>query len=163
MPFEVAHASRVGRAADLERALHVAFAPHRINPRREFFQIEPEQVAAILRAVEVEDATSEVEATPSGLDAESREAGTQLRSRRPNLNFQEMGIPVGAELVSTFSDARVTVQGPRKVMFSGEETSLTATTRELLGLSYSVAPGPYWTWNGKLLSDLYEATYTRLG
>ncbi|MEI6343800.1 MAG: GIY-YIG nuclease family protein [Verrucomicrobiota bacterium] len=26
---------------EVERALHIAFAPQRINPKREFFQIDP--------------------------------------------------------------------------------------------------------------------------
>ncbi|MCD8481742.1 MAG: hypothetical protein LR015_03090 [Verrucomicrobia bacterium] len=72
-----------------------------------------------------------------------------------------MGIPVGAELVATFAENTVTVLGPRKVALGNEELSLTAATRQLLQLPYSVAPGPYWTWNGRLLSDLYEATYAR--
>ena len=41
----------------------------------------------------------------------------------------------------------------------GEEMSLTTATRQVLALQYNVAPGPFWTFDGKLLSEIYEATY----
>jgi hypothetical protein len=74
-----------------------------------------------------------------------------------------MGIPTGSTLVSSAGDVEVTVVAPRKVQFGGEETSLTAVTRTMLGLPYSVAPGPYWRFQGKLLSEIYEDTYPQDG
>ena len=38
-------------AAEIERALHTAFGPNRVNPSREFFQLDPEQVLAVLLQV----------------------------------------------------------------------------------------------------------------
>jgi hypothetical protein len=38
--------------------------------------------------------------------------------------------------------------------------SLSAATRVLLGTDYNVAPGPYWTFNGRSLRDIYDETYT---
>jgi hypothetical protein len=70
-----------------------------------------------------------------------------------------MGIPDGSVLQFTESDATVTVIGEKKVIVNGEEMSLTAATRQLLGLEYSVAPGPYWTYEGKLLRAIYDETY----
>ena len=70
-----------------------------------------------------------------------------------------MGIPIGSELKFTESDASVFVMAPKKVKLNGEEMSLTAATRTLLGLEYSVAPGPYWTFNGRSLRDIYNETY----
>jgi hypothetical protein len=86
-------------------------------------------------------------------------AAEQLRKRRPNLNFEEMGIPIGAELKSTHNDTVVTVVSPRKVRLGDDEMSLTAATRQVLQLDYSVQPGPHWTYNGKLIRDIYEETY----
>lgn len=159
VPFKLEFACKVLNAAEVEQALHIAFAPNRINPRREFFRIEPEQAIAILRLLHTEDATDEVEAQPTGLDEESLVAADQLRKRRPNLNFEEMGIPIGSQLKSTHNDAVVTVVGPRKVRLGDEVTSLTAATRQLLQLDYSVQPGPHWTYNGKTVHDIYEDTY----
>ena len=71
-----------------------------------------------------------------------------------------MGIPAGAELHFVDGELSVFVASERKVMLRGELTSLTAATRELLGLSYSVQPTPYWSFEGRLLSEIYEETYS---
>lgn len=161
VPFKLEYACKVARGADVERALHVAFAPNRINPKREFFQIDPEQAIAILRLLHTQDATQEVKAQPPGgdVDEESIAAGEQLRKRRPNLNFEEMEIPFGAELKSVHDGTFVIVCGPRKVRLGDDEMSLTAATRKVLQLDYSVQPAPHWTYNGRRLRELYEETY----
>lgn len=159
VPFKLEFACKVKNADEVEKALHVAFAPNRINPRREFFQMDPEQAIAILRLLHVEEATTEVESQPSPVDEESKTAGERLKSRRPNLNFEEMGIPIGAELRSIQTDNVATVESERTVRFDCEEMSLTAATRKDLALDYSVAPGPRWTYNGVILREIYNDTY----
>ena len=72
-----------------------------------------------------------------------------------------MGIPDGAVLHFTEGASTVTVISERKVQLDGAEMSLTAATRQLLGLDYSVAPGPYWSYEGRVLRDIYNATYSR--
>ena len=47
LPFECAYAARVDDESKVERAFHQAFGPYRINTRREFFNIEPEQAIAL--------------------------------------------------------------------------------------------------------------------
>jgi hypothetical protein len=159
VPFKLEFACKVSNADEVEQALHIAFAPNRINPRREFFRIEPEQAIAILQLLHTEDATGEVAAQPTGVDEQSLAAAEQLRKRRPNLNFEEMGIPIGSQLKSTHNDTEVTVVAPKKVRLGDEDMSLTAATRQLLQLDYSVQPGPHWTYNGKTIHDIYEDTY----
>ena len=159
VPFTLAYACKVTNASEVEQALHLAFGPNRLNPKREFFRIDPEQAIAILRLLHTEYATTVVEAQPDSVDAESLAAAEQLKKRRPNLNFQEMGIPVGSTLSSTHGAAAVTVVGPRRVCFGEEEMSLSAATAQVLQVDYPVAPGPHWTFNGKRLSDIYEETY----
>lgn len=158
-PFDLQFACKVPNAEEVERALHIAFAPHRVNPKREFFKIDADQAIAILRLLHVEDATQEVEQQPSLLDQQSIAAADQFKARRPNLNFEEMGIPIGAELRSVHSDTVAMVVAPKKVRIGDEEMSLTAATREDLGLEYSVAPGPHWTYEGRLIRDIYDETY----
>jgi hypothetical protein len=75
------------------------------------------------------------------------------------LNFVEMGIPIGSRLQFTESDAFLIVIGPKKVKLNDVETSLTGATRTLLGLDYSVQPGPYWTFNGRSVRAIYDDTY----
>jgi hypothetical protein len=160
VPFELQFACRVTNPQQVESALHIAFGPQRINPRREFFRIDPEQAIAILRLLHTEDTTAEVAAEPTGIDEISIAAATQLRERRPNLNFQEMGITSG-EVLNYIQDPNTTVviAGPRKVLFQGEELSLTAVTRQLLGVDKNIRPTPYWMYNGRSLVDIYEETY----
>jgi hypothetical protein len=160
VPFTIEYACNVKNPDEVERALHIAFAPQMINPKREFFQIDPEQAIAILRLLNTEDATKEVSGQKSNIDPESVQAAEVLQSRRPNLNFLEMGIPIESVLHSAEDDSTTIVIAPKKVRFRDEEMSLTAATRLMLGLDYSVAPGPYWTFNGRSLRDIYNETYT---
>ncbi len=161
VPFDLEFACRVPNALEVERALHVAFAPNRINPKRESFQIEPEQAISILRLLHVEDATTELSNQASDVDVQSLVAGEQLkRSRRPNLNFVEMNIPPGSVLI--FSDdgtTTVTTVDGKKVRLGEEELSLTAVTQRLLNLEYAVQPSPHWIFEGRSLREIYNETY----
>jgi len=159
-PFELVFACKVPNSEEVERALHLAFAPNRPNAKREFFKIEPEQAIAILKLLHVEDATQEISLEPSSIPMDEVQAGKQYKARRPNLNFKEIGIPIGAVLHFTQSDAMVSVVSDKKVIFGDEEMSLTAATRQLMGLEYSIQPSPYWTYEGKSLKTMYDETYT---
>lgn len=163
VPFELNYACKVQNAEEVEKALHVAFSPQRINPKREFFKIEPEQAVAILKLLHTEDATAEIEQQPTTIDQESVIAAEQLKSKRPNMNFLEMGIPIGAELHSVHGPFVVTVIAAKKIRFNNEDVSLTAATRQVLGIEHSVQPSPHWTYQGKLLKDIYEETYGNAG
>ena len=160
VPFDIEYACRVPNAAEVEKALHAAFAPQRVNPRREFFEIDAEQAIAILKLLNVEDVTSEIESQNGEIDSSERDSAKRLRSRRPSINFDDMEIPIGSSLRFDRTDDVVTVVTPKKVQTnSGEPTSLTAITRELLGLDYNVQPTRYWSFNGKNLRDIWEDTY----
>ena len=159
VPFKIEFACRVESAREIEQALHIAFAPNRINPRREFFEIDPEQAIAILRLLHTEDATIEVIQQPSDLDEQSIAARTQLASKLPSLNFEEMGIPVGGVLQSADSDVTVTVFDAKKVRLQDEPMSLSKATRIVLGLNYNVRPVSHWTYLGRSLREMYNQTY----
>ena len=77
--------------------------------------------------------------------------------RRPNLNFEEMGIPVGSFLVSTKTGEQAVVAAQNRVTFLGEEMSLTAATERTVG--HRTHPCPQWAFEGRNLSDIYEETY----
>ena len=160
VPFECAFAARVTDEAKVESAFHRAFGPYRLNPKREFFQIEPEQAIALLELMADEDVTPALQQEAATVDVEAKDASNKLKARRPNLNFIEMGIPAGSELrFYKPPHETVMVVSKRKVKFRGEETSLTAATREILGTDYSVAPGPYWLYQGRTVNDIYNETY----
>ena len=62
VPFDVEYACEVKacNCAKLEKALHKAFEPNRLNVNREFFQIKKEQAIAILEIFNEKEITTEV-------------------------------------------------------------------------------------------------------
>ena len=86
VPFDIEYACRIPNAAEVERALHRAFAPQRVNPRREFFEIDPDQAIAILKLLHVEDVTIEVDRDEESPVSTDRDSANRLRSRRPSIN-----------------------------------------------------------------------------
>jgi hypothetical protein len=161
LPFEVLYACRVDNPAEVELALHVAFAPQRLNPKREFFRIDPTQAIAIMKLLHKPDATAEVASQPTGVDEASMAAAAQAKARRPNLDFHEMGIQDGSILEAASNpDITVVVCSAKKVKLGGEELSLTSATQQALQIAYAVRPSPHWRYRGKLLSEIYEETYS---
>lgn len=165
-PFECGYACKVVglRCEEVEKALHLAFHPYRVHAQREFFKINPEQAIAILKLLDKSsDITTEIsEEMNSDLSEADKAAAESLkRKMRPPLNFKDMGIPVGALLLFTKGEEPIyaEVANDRKVYFQGKEYSLTALTRELLGLDYNVQPTGYWLYNDKNLQDIYNETY----
>ena len=166
LPFSCAYACQVpqDRVQQIETALHAAFAPQRVNESREFFRVSTEQVIPILKAFnDMQEITQEVEEQIGvSLTEEDRVALSKARSikRRPSLNYVQMGLQVGQELVYV-NDPEVvcTVSGERKVLYNDEETSLTKLTTSLLGLTQAIQPTKFWTVNGRNLLDLYNETY----
>ena len=163
LPFECVYAAKVSNHDKVEKALHTAFGPDRVNPKREFFEIEASQAIAIIKLMEIEDVTPKVANEKEVVDEIDREAGeAYARKKRPRFSFGEMNIPIGSELINITNGENVTVISDRSVQFRGEETSLTNATRIILDNSYHVAPAPYWTYNGKLLRTIYNETYPTL-
>jgi len=161
--FECVYAAKVENIDEVEKALHTAFSPDRLNPKREFFEIESSQAIAIIRLLELQNVSPLVEQEANVIDIVELDAGKAYAQKRPRMNFEEMGIPVGSELIFNNSAEVAIVVSDRVVSFRNEETSLTNATRMALGdgYAYNVAPGPYWTYNGRKLRDIYNEVYQR--
>lgn len=159
VPFECAFAGKISDESKVERAFHTAFGPYRINPSREFFQIEPEQAIALLELMVTEDVTPQLQAEADSVDIGAEDGVKRLKARRPVQNYIEMGIPVGSVLQFSDDETTCTVISGRRVMFSGEDFSLTALTQKLLETDRPLQPSPYWKFNGRRLSDIYDETY----
>jgi hypothetical protein len=56
---------------------------------------------------------------------------------------------------------QVTVVEEKKVSYNDNISSLTGVTREVMGLDYSVQPAPHWTYEGRVLTDIYNDTYAQ--
>jgi hypothetical protein len=164
LPFECVYAATVNNIDDVERALHVAFSPNRLNPKREFFEIDATQAIAIIKLLQIENVSNLVEQETEVIDQVEIEAGQAYARKRPNFNFIEMGIPFGSELYFNTDGEIATVISEKLVRFRGTETSLTNATRMALGegYAYNVAPGPYWTFNGRKIREIYNDTYQRI-
>lgn len=159
VPFECSFAGRVVDVKAVERTFHIAFGPYRINPNREFFEIEDTQAIELLRVMCIEDVTPSLNSELDKVDEVSRDSGKRMKQKRPNLNFEEMGIPFGSTLHSNFNHEACETVDAKKVNFRGEVMSLTKATRITLELDYSVQPSPYWIFDGKMLKDIYNDTY----
>lgn len=160
VPFDCAFACQVKDASEVERALHFAFGNSRINPNREFFQIEAERVIAILKLLKVDEITTQFEKQiESKTDAADKQSAVNLKeSRRPRMNFVEIGIPIGSTLQFKSGGVEVKVLTEKKVEYNGEECSLTAATRKVLGLAedYPLQPSPHWLFQGKTVKEIYD-------
>lgn len=164
LPFKVAVARTVHDARVVERALHIAFGPDRVNPAREFFSIAPERAIAIINAFPGQDLTPQTERAVEQA-VEASEPGTLAaaqafeRKRRPPLNFVEMGVPVGSTLIHIATSETVEVVEPKKVRLRGEVVSLTRAQQIVSGAEYAVAPGRHWSFDNVPISTWYESTY----
>ena len=166
LPFRVAVARRVQDPMRVAKALHIAFGRERVNPAREFFSIEPFRLIELLNAFPGTDLTPEAEAAaerevkktePRAYDAER---SFEQKKRRPPLNFEEMGLPIGSQLVHVETGDVTEIVEAKKVRLNGEVISLTRAQQIVSGAPYAVQPGRYWkAADGRTISEHYEATY----
>ena len=159
VPFECEFAGRVEDEHKVEKAFHMAFGPYRVNPKREFFQIEPEQAITLLQLMITEDVTPTLQREADSVDPETKSSSNKLKSRRPVLDFLEMGIPVGSTLNFSQSDLTCVVTSNRRVEYQGEDFSLTKLTQKILDLPHRIQPSPHWLYEGRKLKDIYDEVY----
>ncbi len=164
VPFECQFACKVKKAdcLKIEKALHTAFEPQRVNANREFFRIQVSQAKAILELFHhtdvTEDITDEIE---NDLTEDDKVASIKAQQKRPPLNFYEMGMQKG-DVLKWKDDPTiiVTVASERKINYNGEEVSISALSAQLKGYNTKhIAPGAHWLFNDKLLNDIYDETY----
>ena len=154
LAFECHFAAEVKDGPKIEKLLHQLFSEQRVNPKREFFRIDPEKVVL---AISIGDF---VEVTPglAQLDKEEKEALEKVKSRRPRLRLDAIGIKPGDALeFSRDESVKATVTGDGKVDFEGEIMSLSAAALKVLmrmGYKTPTASGSeYWMFDGELLDE----------
>ena len=91
LPFECVAAREIEdrEAADIEKALHTAFGPNRVNSSREFFQIEPEQVQVLLRVMPGRDVTPSTPDHETNSQDEGQAAAREYKKRQARTNELE--------------------------------------------------------------------------
>lgn len=154
LPFTVFYACTVRDAAFAEHQLHDAFDDSRVNPRREFFSIDPERVVAALKLAEIEDITPSHDIVDSQEDQRALDEARQMRSR---FNFDMVDIPLGSTLYFS-RDETITARvigrtGSESIEFNGKHTSLSLAAQEILGYKYGVAGTDYWSYDGETLDE----------
>jgi hypothetical protein len=153
LPFDCYYAARVADVDQVERAFHDAFGDHRVNPKREFFNISPARVLAILKILALE------EVTPGhGAGIENKDdavAIDQSRKKKSAFNFQMVNIPAGAELKFIRDEKITCIVAPdqKHVIFKGEEMSSSQAAGEALGSKWWMQGPIYWTYEGETLDD----------
>ena len=159
IPFEVFYACEVADANRVERHVHDGLGDHRINPKREFFRINPERVISILELVSIREVTPGEDYVT---DAEEKQALAKERERREVFRFSLANVPVGATLRFVRNpEITATVVDDKRVEFEGSVTSLSAAARDVLvkdhGWTIKAVQGPlYWTYDNQTLSELRQ-------
>ena len=144
-----------------EKAFHTAFEPSRVNPKREFFNINPEQAIAVLSLMAIEDVTPSVQDEAKKIDVEATVSAEKFKKkRRPNQNFFEMGLKEGDILKFGRNEEFCTILNARQVSYEGESWFLSNLTNKLLDRTGPMHGAPYWYYNGKNLQDIYNETYS---
>lgn len=125
----------------------------RVSKSREFFIMSPEDAYGLLESIAVISGTQDKLKRVKDVKTST---GTQ-KVKKPAINFAKCGIPVGAELVFTEDDmVRVIVVNEHKVQYNNELTSLSAVAKGIKG--YNVAGPSFFTYNGRLLTDIADET-----
>ena len=161
LPFECEYAAKVKDVDKTEKAFHTAFEPSRVNPKREFFNINPEQAIAVLSLMAIEDVTPSVQEKAKTIDIEATASAEKFKKkRRPTINYFEMGLKEGDILKFGRNDESCTVLNGRQVSYKGGPWFLSNLTNKLLDRTGPMDGSPYWYFNGKNLKDLYNETYS---
>lgn len=123
----------------------------RVSKNREFFVMTPEEAYELLESIAF------ISGTRDKLKRNSIEKEQRQIIRKPQINFGECGIPIGAELVYIKDPSiKVTVISERKVQYRDEITSLAEVANLLTGHPTS---GPQcFSYNGILLNEIANKT-----
>ena len=128
---------------------------------REFYSISAEDAYQIFEAMaEIHGTTNKLKKWAiSKSDAKQQEAAkTIARQRREKFEFAKIGIPLGAELEFIHDRSiKVTVADEkRKVLYNGEEWTLSALAKVLLKRDGEVQGTLHFSYNGETISDLRD-------
>ena len=167
VPYERLFAAEINDYKEIEKSLHSVIGFKRIEGK-EFFEFEDEDILneivisfknLIKKQVGFKDVTNKggkygTKEQKSYLKKEKRK---RIRIRE-NFNFKMLDIPREAELISTLDDdIKCKVVGDKKVLFEGEEQTLSKAAMTVLrqkGRQWGTVSGPNcWKYEGKNLTD----------
>lgn len=158
LPFQCYYAATVPDSTFVEGRLHTAFGDFRVREKREFFRLDPYRAKAALEIA----AISEV--TPTGeivADQDDLESLVKAQARAPVFRFSIANIPIGSVLQFAKDETlTATVSSDRSITFEGQEVSLSAAAKTILGrlgFNWAAVQGPqHWVYEGETLAERRE-------
>lgn len=155
LPFECYHASIVENSALVEKRIHAAYKDRRVRKRREFFQVDPEQIRNALLLAQIKDVTPREDVVE---EVEDIQALNKARKKRGNFSFDLVNIPIGAILTFSKDDTLTcTVIDDKKIEFEDSQSSLSKSALEIvhrLGYTWKAVAGPdYWQFEDETLTS----------
>ena len=156
LPFECVYAVEVEDSVQAERLLHDGLADVRTRKTREFFEIDAQRVISLLQLSGGKNVTPRHDIVE---DESAQNALDKARVIRERFNFEMVNIPVGTSL-NYLRDEAITceVLSKTKIMFRGEETSLSAAAmtlnEEVMGYKWTTIAGPMnWVYEDETLAE----------
>ena len=132
---------------------------------REFYSLSAEDAYDIFEAMaEIHGTTDRLRKyTKTKFEEKQEEVANSIaKQKRDKFEFAKLGIPIGAEL--TFvnnSSIKVTVADEkRKVLYNGEEWSLSALSSMLLHRKSAVQGTLHFSYNGEIIADMRDRLET---
>lgn len=154
LAFECYFAATVDDPEKIEKTLHQLFSEARVNPKREFFRMDPEKVALAISIGKFEEVTP----GEAQVEVEEKQALERVKARRPKIKLEAIGIHPGAILTFSRDESiTATVIEGGKVDLAGETLSPSSAALKLLhrmGYKTPTASGSeYWMFEGELLDE----------
>ena len=124
----------------------------RVSKNREFFVMSASEAYELLEAIAI------ISGSRDKLHKIQDVVLDTPKTKRPAINFSKCCIPVGAELIFIDDNSvKVIVESDRKVLYNNEITSMSAVAGKLKGVKSIQGPS-YFTYNGKLITEIAEQT-----
>ncbi len=125
----------------------------RVSQNREFFVMSPKEAYELLETIAIISGSQDRLTLLKEIPEHKKQ-----KTKKPPINFAKCGIPVGAQLVYIEDPTVVvTVESERKVIYENEITSLSAVAGRIKGVKSIQGPS-YFTYNGRLLTDIADET-----
>lgn len=156
IPFECYYCCEVENGHEVERRLHFGLGDHRINPKREFFRINPERVKILLEGWSLKEVRLDGDVTES---PEEQLSLDRERSRKPVFTFSMVGIAIGSELAFLKDETKTArVTADREIEYEENKSSLNKVTLDILekdfGKSWQSCRGPdFWVFENETLTE----------